>query len=133
MRLACDVVGCYMEKLIDGNSTSLHIFPHSIDLAIFVFQYSEIGNHQRLGVDPSNAPFPLPNDQSQSIFWYGLVIVSRRSEYRPYREYRRRFFTSYHELSTTSFLSVPENVSCMPMLHARHDYTWSLVLHSLHC
>lgn len=51
-----------------------------------------------------------------------LVREFLRLEYRPNREYWRRFDISYHELSTESCLSVPEKASWTPMLQS----TWPL-------
>lgn len=54
--------------------------------------------------------------QKNLLYW--LVRESFRLEYRPYREYCRRFFTSYQELRTVMCLSVPENAICIPRLQS---------------
>lgn len=46
--------------------------------------------------------------------WYRNHVAPSRD----CRELCRRLATSYHELSTRSFLSVPEKANCMPMSHA---------------
>lgn len=58
----------------------------------------------------------LKNNQKNLLYWSVRELL--RLEYRPYREYWRRFFTSNHELKTDSCLSVPENVSCIPRLQS---------------
>lgn len=55
------------------------------------------------------------------------VMESLRLENRPKREYCRRFCTSYQELRASRFLSVPENVNCMPILQAVPPFCWHCV------